>query len=242
MKTNEGMSVITPTRDRPEAFALCVKWMMRQTIVDQIHWIVVDDGDVPVTGLPDGISLTYIRRPPSKSLCTLHDNLLAAIPEIKKNKVVIFEDDEHYSLNYLSEMDGLLNQADLVGESDAGYYHVGSRRWMIASMGRHASLCRTAFRSSLLLQFENVIRESRRDGDVFIDRRLWGRGAGKAPTKSKFLRPWTKISVGIKGMPGRGGLGKNHQRDLFPNSDPEMEVLRWWIGEDAKQYERFYTI
>ena len=40
----EPFAVITPTGDRPEAFALCVKWMKSQDLSPHV-WVVVDDGE-----------------------------------------------------------------------------------------------------------------------------------------------------------------------------------------------------
>ena len=41
------ITLITPTGDRHEAFALCEKWIGRQSYIGQIQWVVVDDGHEP---------------------------------------------------------------------------------------------------------------------------------------------------------------------------------------------------
>jgi len=240
-----GLTVLTPTRDRQEAFALCVKWMSRQTHTEPVQWLIIDDGDVEIDWKKDwqvggNVIVERLRRSPSSDACTLQANILHAIPHIKGYAVVFFEDDEHYSPKYLEMMAAMLDEAELVGEKDAHYYNVASRRWHLAGNTKHASLCRTGIRSVLLPKLEEACIASKADNDVFVDLRLWGlRGNGAAST-SILLKDWSGLSVGIKGMPGRGGLGKSHGLDTFKNKDRNMKVLRQWIGEDAKHYEKYY--
>ena len=236
---NYSLTVITPTRDRPEAFDLCKKWMSRQTYERLVQWIIVDDGDIPTsyTDNPKSNILAYsLRRNPSSDVCTLQDNLLHAIPHIQGECVLIFEDDEFYAPGYLSAMASMLDEAVLVGEKNAHYYNVASRRWHNSGNTTHASLCRTGFRKSLIGAFRQICMESKRANDVFVDIRLWS-----TRTESRKLAEWSGLSVGIKGMPGRGGLGKSHALDAFRHKDPQMNVLRSWIGKaDAAVYEKYY--
>ena len=39
-----GVTLITPTGYRPEAFGLCIEYVWRQTYNGPLQWIVVDDG------------------------------------------------------------------------------------------------------------------------------------------------------------------------------------------------------
>ena len=250
------VDVLTPTRDRPDAFSLCVLWMMRQTFTGRVQWIIIDDGDVPVNHvllnmLPSNWTITYVRRSPSTLACTLHDNLLAALPHIWSDKIVFAEDDEHYSRNYLQKMCEMLADKDLVGEKNAHYYNVACRRWWMPDNQKHSSLCRTGLRKEVLPLLETVCRESKEAGDVFIDMRLWKRATDSALAPMAFegggpmrtlLVPWSGLSVGIKGMPGRSGLGRSHARDAFPHGDPQLKKLREWIGTDAYRYAGFYDI
>jgi hypothetical protein len=50
--------LVTPTGDRPEAFALCEKYVASQTVKPDV-WIVVDDGEVPAVCT---MKQHYIRR------------------------------------------------------------------------------------------------------------------------------------------------------------------------------------
>lgn len=241
-----SLTLVTPTRDRPEAFALCVKWMQRQSYFGLVQWIVIDDGDEPtklgVPGMEDVSTrwnFQYVRRNPSKDLCTLADNLMAAIPKITGEKIVVIEDDEWYGSDYLAQMAGLLNEAELVGENNARYYNVKSRRWWCPDNQKHASLCRTAMKSSMIPALAAACRASKDAGDVFVDLRLWGQVEGSALPPSTKLVP-SILSVGVKGMPGRGGAGKSHKWDAFRERDLKLVKLKEWIGVvDAREYERF---
>lgn len=293
----EPIALVTPTRDRAEAMALCALWMSRQTYPGLVHWIIVDDGDLPVDMAALGEVMAplknwridYVRREPSREVITLQDNLLAALERIDKEPVaamLIIEDDEHYAPIYVEEMIWRLGDFDIVGEMKARYYNVAERRWDIMEDNtKHASLCRTGMRTSVLPAFRKVVEHGKIVSDPFIDMALWGSTALVKPPPPPPLppemqnRPWaagaewkyqnkasgapqtsipqivqavrtdflpddTKaslfehrgISVGIKGMPGRGGIGRAHQAKGFTNIDPLWVKLVEWIGSDAQAY------
>ena len=234
MKYN--ISIITPTRDRAAAFALCVRWMRRQKYDGLVQWIVVDDGDAPAVLQPIGSwTIDYARRSPSSDVCTLQDNLLEALQRVDAPKILIMEDDEWYSPEYVAQMSSALDWADLVGEKNARYYNVGSRRWHQAEGGTGASLCRTGLCSPLLGALADCAKASKASGDVAVDLRLWHDQA-----RAGVALPCRGLSVAIKGMPGRGGLGKNHRWDAFSNRDPNLQVLSRWVGApDAQLYAPF---
>ena len=252
---NHELALITPTRDRVEAFALCALWMSRQapTYLGRVQWLVVDDGDFGIDhefyrgawgdrwDLWRGLNadkrwtVQHVRRAPSDDACTLQDNLLEAIPLIDAPKVLIIEDDEWYASTYLQQMSAALDQGMIAGEKNAHYYNVSSRRWFQPDNQLHASLCRTGFRHELLGDLAAAAGESKAAKDVFVDLRLW-----KAHAADGCLFPWRGLSVGIKGMPGRGGLGRSHRWDAFPHRDPKLVTLTKWIGaQDASVYARF---
>lgn len=278
--------LVTPTRDRPQAFALCVRWMSRQTFRGTVQWIVVDDGDAPVDEplLKDGAAwpifgwkIDYVRREPSQAVSTLQDNMLAALARVDAPKLLVIEDDEHYAPIYVEEMVWRLGRADMLGESNARYYNVRERRWGIMSNSKHASLCRTGLTQALYGALEKAARDAKQEGDPFIDLRLWGANKDDAnipgpPTQKNahqymwgrvavhLKQPQKKpqaetgfsslapsnsvrtlfaargISIGIKGMPGRGGLGRAHAQRAFANADPAWQKLIEWIGPDAQPY------
>lgn len=278
------VALITPTRDRPEAFYLCCTWLFRQTFMRPVQWIVVDDGDTPVDSgfrqVPGqrNWTLSYLRREPSAVACTLQDNLLAAIDVVDAPVVLIIEDDEHYSPLYVEEMVWRLRDVDLTGETRARYYNVAERRWgIMGDNTKHASLCRTGFRTTLMPAFKKIVEVANENHDPFIDIRLWkGVPLATKPTPAAPghdpKRPWARpfatkvaapsaipqsvinepsylpegsravlfenrgISVGIKGMPGRGGIGRAHGSKAFKNPDPTWAKLIEWIGPDAEAY------
>jgi len=270
------VTLITTTRDRPEAFALCAHWMSRQTFRGQVQWVVVDDGDQPVetshlerAATWPGWTVKHLRREPSAAACTLQDNLIAAVRSVEGPKVLIVEDDDYYSPLYLEEMIWRLNSTDLVGEMHAKYYNVRDRRWESAENTYHACLCRTGFKANLLNQLEAAARKSKTEGDPYVDLRLWKVSQQAQPVTPTNENMWHNpampqpiarqplvvsrtvglpgaiagklfsrrgLSVGIKGMPGRGGLGNGHAAGALKNADPGWEKLIEWLGSDAHMY------
>lgn len=55
------------------------------------------------------------------------------------------------------------------------------------------------------------------------------------PKLREVIRPGGWV-VGIKGLPGRGGIGMGHRDNFRGTDDPCGALLREWIGEDAEAY------
>ena len=91
---------------------------------------------------------------------------------------------------------------------------------------QHASLCSTGMKGDALKLFREVCKP----GVQFIDIGLWREFKG-----SKILECGNRV-VGIKGMPGRGGIGMGHKSDFAGKRDPNFAILRSWIGSDVKYY------
>lgn len=261
--------VVTPTRDRPEAFAIARRWMGRQTLATKdppvFEWFIADDGDQPCVGLnqvaglgqqllepgappgpPRVIRATYYRHAPRKAVCTLHDNLEDFVTWLLEERkdfngwLAIWEDDEYYSADYLETMllAAKANGPGLVGIADAHYWHVQSRGWHHGGSHVHSSLCRTFLHRHYLGLLRQAIQESRAERSVFIDLKLWAAAkAAKVPTT--LLEGAWRLSIGIKGLPGRGGLGKGHNPTAYKNRDEDGKMLRAWIGDDADVYLDF---
>lgn len=222
---------ITPTGGRPEAFALCEKYMARQTMQPD-EWIVVDDCD-PATSCTMGqvVIRPCSRWNPTKQ--TQHRNLMAAIDHIKPQQfnVILFEDDDWYAPDYIEKQCGRLHFNELVGEQPARYYHVRYRAARLFAQTRHASLCATAFRSSMLDEFMDLCEQR-----AWLDTTLWSRYGSRGQLYHDHS------VIGIKGMPGREGVSAAHRNIPGPQwmGDPGGDILRQWIGaEDAKVYGRF---
>lgn len=224
------VTLITPTGDRPEAFALCERWMARQRYTGEIQWIVVDDGRDPTRCT---MSQEYIRRDPGSGH-TLCANLRAALPAIRGAKILVIEDDEYYGPDYLSVMAGQLDQADYVGERASKYYWPRERRWMQYPRFHHVALCRLGFTAAVLPTFTAAITGT---DDRTVDERIAARWNG---SRSVWIdtRGDMRLGVGIKGMPGRKCGVSTPPRHAV--DDPDGRQLRRMVGGDAVTYLPLY--
>lgn len=228
---NVGLALLTATGARPQAWAICEKLMAAQTYAGAVRWIIVDDGEQPqpVTFRRAGWDLTVIRPQPYwvPGQNTQARNLLAGLACVDDaDRVAIIEDDDHYAPAWLQTIDTLLSRAELVGESHARYYNVAQRRARQLHNATHASLCATALRGRAIAALRS---ECARPG-TFIDLNLWRRFSGsKLLVKSHLVH-------GIKGLPGRGGIGMGHKPSFNGAPDPQGEMLRQWVGADAELY------
>jgi hypothetical protein len=219
----KGVTLITPTGDRPEAFALCERWMARQTFTGPIQWIVVDDGRVP-TKCTAGQQ--YIRRQPGRNEGhTLSRNLRIAIPHIQHDRVLIIEDDEWYAPEYIERMNGWLDDDALVGCGLTTYYWPREGRYRIYTTHKHASLCRTGFRRDVLPQFIAACKSDHRS----VDLRFWDLVKGR---RHDLEQP---LNVGMKQMPGRASGGGSSANDV---RDHDFKMLRRWLGDDVEHYRQ----
>lgn len=225
------VTVITPTGGRPEAFSLCHRFMERQSFQGEVQWIVVDDGAPRTTdSLPSRHEVLYLFPTPpwSPRQNTLSRNLLKALPHVKYDKVLIIEDDNWYAPTYIETMSQRLEDGDLVGENSIRYYHVPSHQWRTMGIASRASLGQTGFRAKVLPELCRVCGE----GLTFIDVRLW------ETSGRKVLSPDSGICIGMKGLPGRPGIGVGHRPECGGDwaADPDSQTLRSWIGEDANLF------
>jgi len=205
---NSRITCITPTGDRPLAFALCRQWMKHQTVkADQ--WIVIDDGKVPMVHAG---GFQYVRREPQPDdpRHTLNRNLATALPLIAGDKIFIIEDDEYYAPEYVEEMSRRLDQHEVVGLRDYKYYYLPTGGYIVNANRSHANLAETAFRNSFLYE----MRETLNVADTFIDLRIW-QEAGKRGYR--FDDSGKSLFLGLKGLPGRDGIGIGHNPAMYRN-------------------------
>lgn len=259
----DGVSIITCTGDRPWCFERCARYVGRMILAreeeSEHQWILVNDGYCgtkgtwapwPVEGgsVPENLEdvLRVERNAEGSWKCimaiakprpawtpgqnTLARNILAAIPHVIYDKVVFIEDDDWYAPDYVERMVQLLAGRDLVGDPLSKYYHVPSRRWRLMKNEYSASLCQTGMRASML----PLLAEICQNGPNFIDARLWRRA------RNRYLGDWGGV-VGLKGLPGRPGIGMGHRPDTQPGweADPDLVKLREWLGEDIALYKEF---
>lgn len=224
------LTLLTATGARPHAWAICERLMAAQDFAGPVRWVIVDDGPAPqpVTFQRDGWELAVIRPEPfwQPGQNTQARNLLAGLAVIGPGeRVALVEDDDHYSPDWLTTVDRELQLAELVGEARARYYNLQLRRGRQLSNSAHASLCSTAVRGGALRALADACRRQPK----FIDLDLW------RTARSRHLFGGHRV-VGIKGMPGRGGIGMGHRDDFTGQADPSGALLREWIGSDAELY------
>ncbi len=226
----EDLTLLTTTGERPEAWSICESLMFRQTFTGSVRWIVVDDGTIeqPITFLRQGWTIESVRPKPfwKTGSNTQARNILACLGLVKnENRLVVIEDDDWYSPEYLSVVYENILNFDLVGESPAAYYNVSTGRGRLCDNDIHSGLCSTAMKGNAINCFKGMAKINHK----FIDIHLWRMFKG-----SKKIIKNTRMVVGIKGLPGRKGIGVGH-RDTF--GDP-MD-LRSWIGNDIDIYKKW---
>lgn len=228
--SNPLITLITPTGSRPEAFAQCERYIKNQTFKNSIQWIVIDDS-IPETKCT--LNQTYVRSPKlwSTDINTQRYNIDAALEHITGEYIFIIEDDDYYHPQYLQYYFNLLSTTpvNVVGEADAKYYNLnipGHRRMF---NNEHSSLCQTAFHKSQLPLFSKAVHS----GELYFDVVFWN--LLKENSIPRLLMNDSGLSVGIKGMPGRSGIGVGHKERgyLF---DTNFEMLRKWTGLNAEYY------
>ena len=224
------LTLLTATGARPEAWAICERLMAEQDYPGPVLWVIVDDGPQPqpVTFKRDGWQLVVIRPAPfwQPGQNTQARNLAKGMEAVPADaRLVIIEDDDVYRADWLSHVDRQLDRAELVGECQARYYNLALRRGRQLSNNGHASLCSTAMRGAALATFRRELKP----GVQFIDVNLWRRHP------SRHLFTGGRV-VGMKGLPGRGGIGMGHRNDFRGTADPDLTLLRQWIGENVELY------
>lgn len=224
------LTLLTATGARHKAWAICERLMAAQTYAGPVRWIIVDDGQQPqpVTFQREGWELVLIRPAPfwRAGQNTQARNLLKGLAAVgSDDRLVIIEDDDWYASDWLATAAAMLDRAELVGEPQARYYNIALRRGRQLRNNGHASLCSTAMHGEALATFRAVCRRS----EKFIDLDLWKRA------RSRHLFGGHRV-VGIKGLPGRDGIGMGHRDDFTGKDDQDGALLRAWVGDDARLY------
>jgi len=239
------IALITPTGCRVNQFDICQYLMYRQTYQEKVVWVIVDDGlprttDQVTQGFRDNwhIIKTYPTPAWSAGQNTQGRNLEAGITALlnayKLNEidaVFIIEDDDYYRPRYLERMMTYWGDCLVLGETKTIYYNPVIRHFSINNNTTYASLFQTAFAPSIVQQFLSVKKHK------FIDGEFWKIATGKK------LFYEDDLAVGIKGLPGRAGIGAGHAVNYYGMMpDREMKFLLNKIGEDARLYQQFYKL
>jgi len=235
--------VITCTGDRPEALHLCNHYMARQSHQD-FEWIVVDDGlkDSPKPRRADAFikraTVTYDKP-------TLTENLRVGLMQVLQapgpdpdDLVMLVEDDDWYHAGYIGIMQNYARNLHpgikLFGENNTRYYNVRWRTYRHNDNEGWASLCATCFKASFIPTFLGICQDADPERP-FVDVTAFQEHRDKA-----YVFP-SDLVCGIKGMPGRKGIGHGHTAPCKRlRRDPYLEVLQDWIGPDVDRYRVHY--
>lgn len=228
--------LITPTGGRPKQFELCCKWMRKQTYNGRILWIIVDDCYPYTTektyDFPDNWSIVKKYPFPSwkQGDNTQGRNLKVGLDIVKKfpeeqiEGIFIIEDDDYYSAEYLEKMIVKLKDYDAVGEMYTVYYHTRTKKYDVSQNKEHSSLFQTAFSYKVIPEFEKCYSEK------FIDIKFFRLIA------NKYLFSQENLAIGMKGLPGRAGIGFGHKEFGCRNPDRDLSKLKELIGNDYLYY------
>lgn len=224
------VSVITPTADRPVAFALAERWLGRQTRQPD-EWIVADGGQEPVVC---SMGQTHLHEPSMPGARNFLGNLARALTHASGDLIVALEDDDYYRPTHIEAICGQIHLGILAAGDDLQrYYHAARRCWRTFN-NRGASLCQTAFTREAIPIFQAALERCWREQRYGVDAYFWA----SLPSSSQALQR-TQTVIGMKGLPGQVGLGIGHRAHVDGQwrHDPDGAQLRAWIGEDARIYE-----
>lgn len=234
------VTVITPTGQRKAALELCAKWLQNQTYpMDKIQYICVSDEwdtdykhSYPANGgTPHTVELgSFLKW--KEGFNTHRLSLMAALPYIKGEHIFFFEDDDFYSPPYIEFYVHLLQKFDLVGEGNAKYYYLPTHVYKEINNYEHTSLASLAFNKSLLPIFERALHS----GEPFFDLKFWQ--YAKEEKVNSLIFTNKNLSIGIKGMPGRKGIGLGHRPEGW-DSDPFGKKLMEWLPDNWQDYKPF---
>lgn len=230
------LCLITPTGGRPKQFELCVQWMRNQTYKGRVIWIVIDDC-LPLT--TDILTETFrenwiiIKKHPvptwtvgmntqSRNL-SVGINVIKAFPKSWVEAIFVIEDDDYYKPTYIEETLNRLGSYDVIGQGRTIYYNINQGMFKQHVNMAHSSLFQTCFTIDALPILESCFNNK------FIDIEFFKRSINKNVFDGQ------PLSVGIKGLPGRAGIGMGH-RMRSGTLDPTYSMLKELLGDDYKYY------
>lgn len=196
------------------------------------EWIVVDDC-TPATVCT--MNQRYFTGPErwTENNNTQRVNMNLALSKVRGDFIFVIEDDEYYAPQYLQTMMSAFTHSAIVGLSNAHYYKINMPGYSILRNFQHASLSQTAIRKDILQRLKDACNT----GHFYFDIELWKRCRNEGVPMT--LIGNTSLSIGIKGMPGRGGLTPPHKENKGFLLDSGYKVLEKWLGPAIKNYEPF---
>ena len=239
------IALVTPTGGRESQIRLCARLMKNQTHDGEVVWIIVDDCQPSTTDfIKDDFreGWTIIKRRPTPfwqpGYNTQARNISVGVNAVYENyreaeidAIFIIEDDDYYRPIYLERMTARMNGYKVIGEVNTIYYNVFFRRHVANQNNLHASLFQVAFTFNAVPLFRQCYMDKFIDAKFF--RLLGGSGV------NLFFE--NHLAIGIKGIPGRAGIGAGHGRQMNMKLDIDMDYLKSLIGnEDAGLYSGYY--
>lgn len=244
------ITIITPSGDRPWSLRLLSQYILRQTFPGTIQWIVVSDSQnqkpyeqvwtnfacaaISDNRFINGAMHQLPYQPDLVGAKSLAQNLLWGLGHAEGELTFIGEDDDRYGADHLKECVSHLAKPGIkaVGTIWQRYYHLPSLSYRTyKNVG--SALCSTAFHSSLKGKLMDAARWCGENNQRGIDRRFWD----SLPEECKdIFEPKHNQVIGMKGLPGREGIGVGHRpRDFI--ADADALTLKAWVGDhDAKVY------
>lgn len=237
---------ITCTGDRPAAFALCQKYLEQQTRKPNL-WLVVDDGQdrgyLETTLKFHRIGASLMQGHSLDRNLGLAFEFINQQVDLDPTDLVVFaEDDDYYAPDYIEKIVQAHRDESLevVGEEKSIYYNLQHRRFKELSGRPYAALCQTSFKARMLSDATYVLDRFQTPVETF-DVAFWRYCVtNSAPRR---LIPGEPSVVGIKGMPGRPGIGRGHYVENLSewSFDPAFEKLRQAIKSE-EDYGRYCEI
>lgn len=233
------IALITPTGARPRQIEICAELMRKQTYDGRVTWIIIDDCEPTTSNFIDGsfrpgwdIWKIYPRPVWTPGKNTQGRNLKHGIDFIMKNfmfheidAIFFIEDDDWYRADFIQQMLNRLDGYDIAGETHTIYYNMSIKKWIMNQNAEWSSLFQTAMTFDAIPTFQRLY------GEKFIDYVLF-----RQPELRVNLFRANNMSVGIKGQPGRAGIGAGHGWIRSMLDDSGLDKLRELIGDDVKLY------
>jgi hypothetical protein len=206
-----------------------------QSYTGSMHWVVVDDCEPasPIRKMSPRITVEKIRPAwrwngvNTQAACMAAG--LARIPD--DATVLVLEDDDAYLPGHIENIVNALESYELVGERTSKCYNIRSGRYRTLTGGQHASMASVGLRGNALTALKTICGA----GKTALDVKLWRSFKGPKTLLN------TQNVIGMKGLPGRAGIGVGHRATF---GDPDTRhVLEEWLGpERAVVYQQFRRV
>jgi len=240
------LDIITPSGDRPIQFSLCIEWMKRQKFDGKVHWIIVDDSikeHYETPEMPFNWEVTHLKiKNKGLKRSSQPENVFLALNYVKYDNIVMIEDDDYYCPEWLEICNNNLLSYDISGRESVIQYNIKNRTYWDKSylVKRTNAMAQTSFKSKYIPRLKEICVKHAEDFDPLLDHHLW---CSVEENRKFFLKKDEKeYVVGIKGLPGRGGMSNKHDKLLF-NFDYDFSFFKKIVGiEIASIYFKAFNI